>query len=140
MTQSPSSEASTNGLLIEATAFYLPQHSNESLNRFAYAYHIKMTNNSDQKVSITARHWDIIDANGHKESVDGEGVVGRCPTLEPGEDFEYHSFAVLRTCWGTMDGHYTVRRDDGDMFNALVGRFFLLPQLEATVQSAGTLS
>ena len=40
---------------------------------------------------LSQRNWVIIDANGKILNVQGDGVVGEFPTLQPGESFEYTS-------------------------------------------------
>ena len=57
--------------------------------------------------------------------MEGDGVVGQTPRLEPGEAFKYQSFCPLKTQWGTMEGCYTMRTDEGEEFEASIGRFFL---------------
>jgi ApaG protein len=59
--------------------------------------------------------------------VDGEGVVGQQPLLGPGAKHEYHSFCVLSSPAGFMEGYYTFVRPDGARFRVLIPRF----QLEA---------
>ena len=58
-------------------------------------------------------------------------MVGETPRLEPGQAFKYQSFCPIGTPWGTMEGSYTMQRDDGRTFEAKVGRFYLrLPSRE----------
>ena len=56
---------------------------------------------------------------------DREGVVGQQPVIGPGETHEYTSFCPLPTPWGTMEGEYQMRRDDGSTFEARIERFYL---------------
>ena len=55
----------------------------------------------------------------------GQGVVGETPRLDPGERFEYRSWAMLRTPFGTMRGSYTFVRPDGSIFEARIAEFAL---------------
>ena len=55
----------------------------------------------------------------------GPGVVGQQPVIDPGESFEYVSGCPLPTSWGTMEGSYTMEREDGGTFEAAIGQFFL---------------
>ncbi len=52
------------------------------------------------------RHWQIFDSNGTHREVEGEGVVGQQPVLEPGESFQYMSGVSIRTEMGRMMGKY----------------------------------
>ena len=66
-------------------------------------------------------------------AVEGDGVVGQQPGLDPGESFMYASFCPLPTAWGTMEGEFTMTAEDGEQFEVQVGRFFLaLPADEPT--------
>ena len=59
------------------------------------------------------------------QEVEGEGVVGVQPRLEPGEVHEYESYCVLRSPEGHMEGYYELVRDDGATFRAEIPRFEL---------------
>lgn len=121
----------SHGIRVDATAFYLPDESDPTIGKYVFGYRISLTNEGEQPAELVSRHWRIIDAEGHAEEVRGPGVVGKTPHLEPGESFEYTSYAPLGTDWGTMEGEYTMKRDDGTTFEARVGRFFLTRQNEA---------
>jgi ApaG protein len=69
-------------------------------------------NTCDETVQLISRHWIITDAYGHVEEVKGEGVVGKQPTLAPGESFQYTSGTNFKTPVGTMHGSYTFRAED----------------------------
>ena len=71
------------------------------------------------------RHWRIHDPVAGDHEVQGEGVVGETPLLDPGDVFEYNSFCVLRSPMGHMEGYYHFRRQDGSVFRAPIPRFFL---------------
>ena len=77
-------------------------------------------------MTLRRRHWTIVDGDGEKHEVEGEGVVGQQPALAPGERFEYQSFTPLMTHWGTMEGMFTFERDDASNFDARIARFFLV--------------
>ena len=119
------SEELTEGIRVGASAFYLPQESDPDERRFAFGYTIVIANEGERPARLLSRHWVIIDAEGRREEVRGPGVVGETPRLEPGQAFKYQSMCPLRTPWGTMEGSYTMRRDDGERFEARVGRFYL---------------
>lgn len=120
------SDVTTQGVRVGANAFYLPDESTPEDKEFVFGYRIVILNDSDRPVTLLKRHWDLIDGNGERKVIDGEGVVGQKPRLDPGEAFKYHSFAVLPTPWGTMEGHYTFRTEQADeSFDAAIGRFYL---------------
>jgi len=65
------------------------------------------------------------DANGKVQEVQGDGVVGEQPYLQPGEGFEYTSGTKLETSMGTMGGSYLMQTDDGEQFKAPIDEFLL---------------
>ena len=130
------SEQVTQGVRVGASAFYLPQESDPDEDRYAFGYTIVISNEGNRPAKLLSRHWVIIDANGHREEVNGPGVVGETPRLEPGQAFKYQSFCPLRTPWGTMEGTYQMKRDDGSTFDASIGRFYLRVEVPQTAGSA----
>jgi len=104
---------------------YLPEQSDESDNRFVFAYTITITNESNVTVKLVSRHWVITDANQYVQEVRGQGVVGEQPVLHPGQSFEYTSGTVLATQVGTMSGSYQMVAEDGTKFDAPIPQFVL---------------
>jgi len=120
------SEATTNGVQVEAAARYSPDHSAPHLAQWFFLYTIRVTNLSDETVQLVARHWVITDATGKVEEVRGPGVVGEQPVLEPGEAFEYTSGCPLSTPFGFMRGRYEMLAPaSGRRFEAEVAPFEL---------------
>jgi ApaG protein len=119
------SDTTTQGIRVGATAYYLPEESEPDERRWVFGYTIVMVNVGDEPAQLLTRHWVIIDAHGRTEDVEGPGVVGETPRLAPGQAFKYQSFCPLRTEWGTMEGTYHFRRDDGTEFDVAIGRFYL---------------
>ena len=68
---------------------------------------------------------EAIDANGKVINVQGEGVVGEFPTIEPGESFEYTSGTPLKTNNGIMQGFYLVSQDNGEKLKIDIPAFSL---------------
>ena len=101
----------------------LPEQSQDG--EHAYAYTITITNTGDIAAQLVARHWIIVDGNGHQEEVRGLAVIGRQPLLKPGESFEYTSWTKLATPQGTMRGTYFCMTEDARPFDAPVPEFML---------------
>ena len=53
------------------------------------------------------------EASGKKTVVEGDGVVGLYPKLEPGEAFDYHSFHLFDGPWAVANGSYIGVDHDG---------------------------
>ena len=119
------SETVTEGIRILAVAKFLQDQSDPEENKYVFAYRIKIWNEGTKRARLLSRHWVIINGDGDREDVQGSGVVGKTPSLAPGDEFEYTSFCPLDTEWGTMEGTFQMQREDGVIFDAVVGRFFL---------------
>jgi ApaG protein len=126
------SDVTTHGIRVGATAYYLPDESDPDIRKYVFGYTIVVKNEGDAPAQLISRHWVIIDALGRRGDVEGPGVIGQTPRLDPGEAFKYQSFCPLRTDWGTMEGTYTMRRDDGSTFDVNIGRFYLRTSIQVT--------
>ncbi len=125
-TQQFGSDAVTNGIRIQVSPRFVPETSDPVSGQYNFEYMVTITNEGAEPVTLRHRHWRIVDGDGESREIDGEGVVGKQPTLAPGERFEYQSFAPLMTHWGTMEGAFTFERVDRSAFDARVARFFLV--------------
>jgi ApaG protein len=135
MTQSGSSEAVTEGIRVEVYPEFIPEQSIPTENKYVFAYKVVITNESRRRTKLVSRRWVIINSEGDREDVEGPGVVGYTPDLEPGESFEYTSFCPLNTNWGTMEGSFSMVDDNGEPFDVQIARFYLFDP--ALVQSEG---
>lgn len=119
------SSVTTEGIRVTVKPAYWPERSAPDNHVYAFMYTVEIANTSQETAQLRSRHWLITDANGKVEEVRGEGVVGKQPRLQPGERFEYTSWAQLRTPFGSMRGTYTLERPDGRRFEARIGEFAL---------------
>lgn len=119
------SKETTRGICIRVSAKYSPEHSDPPRQLWRFIYTVTITNESNDQVQLISRHWVITDAANHIEEIKGLGVVGRQPTLHPGESFEYSSNCPLRTPFGTMHGTYQMVAADGNRFDATIAEFTL---------------
>jgi len=108
----------TKGVTVSVETFYQQRFSNPLKSQFLFAYKITIINNNDYSIQILRRHWHIVDANGTKKQVEGEGIVGEQPVLEPGDSHEYVSYCDLNTDIGKMYGTYLLKRfvDDNSFY------------------------
>lgn len=121
------SNCTTQGIRVAARPFYLPDESQPEAENFLFGYEITISNESDMVAMLIDRHWVIKDAQNRIEEVEGDGVVGQTPTLEPGDSFTYQSYCPLKTNYGFMRGSYGMLREDGERFEAEIAPFVLLP-------------
>jgi ApaG protein len=118
------STAVTQGIRVEVQGTYRPDRS--EAGRWLFTYTVRVANRGSEAARLVSRRWVITDANGEREEVVGEGVIGQQPHLEPGEEFEYTSFCVLETPHGSMRGSYRMQRPDGTSFEARIAPFPLV--------------
>ncbi|NVK23457.1 MAG: Co2+/Mg2+ efflux protein ApaG [Gammaproteobacteria bacterium] len=109
---------------------HIAEQSDPKNHRFVFAYSINIENQSDQPVQLLNRYWLITDANGKKVEVQGAGVVGEQPTIEPDKSYSYTSGCILETELGTMEGHYEFQHQDKSLFKQTIPVFRLsLPNI-----------
>ncbi len=111
--------------LVEVAPEYLPDQSNIEEDLYVFAYTVTVTNTGEVTAQLISRSWNVNDANGHHEKVNGLGVVGQQPLLKPGQSFEYTSGTRLRTPTGTMHGSFFCVAEDGQKFDADIPMFVL---------------
>jgi ApaG protein len=102
--------AITQGVKISVDTVYQEEYSNPEKEHFMFAYQITIENLSDYSIQLMRRQWFIFDSNGTQRDVEGEGVVGIQPVIEPGESHSYVSGCNLTTDIGSMSGNYLMHR------------------------------
>ncbi len=115
----------TNGIKVTVTPYFLDDQSSPQDDHFVWAYQVNIKNLGNTTMRLSQRNWVIIDANGKILNVQGDGVVGEFPTLQPGESFEYTSGTPLKTNNGIMQGFYLMSKDDGEQLKIDIPTFSL---------------
>lgn len=116
----------TRDIRVSVRSFYLEDQSEPDEGRYVWAYKVKIENQGRETVQVLRRTWRITDALGRTQSVQGAGVVGQTPLLEPGEAFEYTSGTPLDTPSGFMVGMYhVVAPASGETFDVAIPAFSL---------------
>ena len=108
---------------IEAEAEHLLRFS-DSIKQ-VFAYHMTITNNGDESIKILSRFWEVTDGNEKIQHVKGEGLVGKKPTIAPGDSFEYTSSVAIDTDVGFMSGAYHGMTNDGELISIPIDIFTL---------------
>ena len=119
--------AVTEGVRIDVQTIFQDEFSNPMQQHYVFSYRIRIENQSRVTVQLKRRFWQIFDGTGIKREVEGEGVVGQQPVLEPGESYEYVSGCNQTGSVGKMVGFYTMERVvDGKQFKVEVPEFNLI--------------
>lgn len=116
----------TDGVTVRVSATFLPEQSDVDSLRWFWAYHIRVENHRDSAVQLLTRHWLISDARGGLHKVDGEGVIGEQPIIQPGKAHDYVSGCPLNTPSGAMEGHYMMVGDSPPAFEVRIPHFPLM--------------
>ncbi len=102
--------AITQGIKISVETMYQEEYSNPAQDQYMFAYRIEIENLSDYTIQLLRRQWFIFDSSGTMKEVEGPGVVGVQPVLEPGQVHAYVSGCQLSTDIGSMRGNYSMVR------------------------------
>ncbi|EPF20777.1 MULTISPECIES: Co2+/Mg2+ efflux protein ApaG [Cedecea] len=110
---------------VQVQSIYIESQSSPEDERFVFAYTVTIRNVGRTPVQLLGRYWLITNGNGRETEVQGEGVVGEQPLIEPGNDYQYTSGAVIETPLGTMQGHYEMVDAQGEAFRVEIPVFRL---------------
>lgn len=110
---------------VTAIGRHIPERSNPDIPVFFFAYWISITNLSKTPAQLLNRFWQITDADGRMNEINGKGVIGKQPYFKPGQNFEYNSFCPLPTEFGFMNGHFEMIDDNKNPFKIDIPQFCL---------------
>ncbi|XTZ37742.1 Co2+/Mg2+ efflux protein ApaG [Salmonella enterica] len=113
---------------IQVQSAYIESQSSPDNDRYVFAYTITIRNLGRTAVQLLTRYWLITNGNGRETEIQGEGVVGEQPHIEPGGEYQYTSGAVIETPLGTMQGHYEMIDAQGVPFRIAIPVFRLAVQ------------
>ena len=85
---------------------YQPQLETPADRPHCFVYFISIHNDTDSAVTIKGRKWVVTNERGEITAVEGTGVVGQHPTIDPGDKFSYHSFHLTDTHTSVAEGSY----------------------------------
>ncbi|MGE5515334.1 MAG: Co2+/Mg2+ efflux protein ApaG [Bacteroidota bacterium] len=115
----------TRGITVTVQPVYLDDQSSPAEGHYVWAYRVRIENHGAETVQLKSRHWKITDALGRMQEVQGAGVVGEQPVLQPGQSYEYTSGTPLTTPSGIMMGTYQMESDGGETFDIGIPAFSL---------------
>ena len=123
MTNMPATFSELNGLSVTVDRVaYMPALAAPPEKPFAFAYFITIHNRSEETVTVRGRKWVVTDTNGETVVVEGDGVVGKTPRIEPGESFSYNSYHVISTDT-VAEGAYICITEKGQPVVVRIPRF-----------------
>ena len=112
----------TNLRVIIDKIVYMPALEAPPDRPYPFVYFITIDNQSTETVTIRGRKWVITDQAGQKIVVEGDGVVGEYPHLQPGERFSYNSYHVIGLD-SVAEGAFIGLTDEGIPFVVRIPQF-----------------
>ena len=91
-----------------------------------FVYCITIRNGSDRTLTVKGRKWVVRAENGEITALEGDGVVGCFPRLEPGEEFSYNSYHTTAGR-ALAEGAYLAVTEEGEAVLARIPPFQLIP-------------
>jgi ApaG protein len=122
--------AVTYGIQVSVEVTYQAEFSNPHQHHYVFTYKVTIENRSQHTYQLLRRRWEIYDAAEIPKIVEGNGVVGQQPVLEPGESHSYISGCNLISGLGKMKGRYTMERVfDGKLVDITVPEFQMIANI-----------
>jgi len=116
----------TQGISVEVKTRYREGMSDPKREHYFFSYDITISNNTHVPVQLLFRKWEITDSNGEYREVEGPGVVGLQPVIQPGMSFNYESGCNFVTEIGRMEGTFIMKKlSDGTSFPVDIPAFVM---------------
>lgn len=117
----------TQGIKVSVETEYQPKYSSPRQLHYVFTYKVIIENESNHTIQLKRRHWFIRDAAYTEREVEGEGVVGQQPIIEPGQEHVYVSGCNLKSGIGKMYGTYLMEKIiDGKEFEVTIPEFIMI--------------
>ena len=84
----------TDGIMVSAGPVLVDENAE---NNYMWGYYLCIENNTADKIRLIGKDWNITDDRGNRYNDSSVGFKGELPELEPGEYFEYTSYAPLKS-------------------------------------------
>ena len=122
--------AITEGIKVSVEVTYQAEFSSPHQHHYVFTYKVNIENKSSHTIQLMRRRWEIFDAGDSTKIVEGDGVVGQQPILEPGNRHEYVSGCNLKSGLGKMRGSYSMEKlFDGKSFEVAIPEFQLIADI-----------
>ena len=103
---------------------YMPSLEASPEKPYPFVYFISIHNDSAVAVTIRGRKWVVHEEGGEVGVVEGAGVVGQSPLINPGEHFSYNSYHVVARS-ARVSGAFFGETAEGDWIYARIPEFRL---------------
>lgn len=103
---------------------YMPSLDAPQDKPHPFVYFISIHNDSPLPVTIRGRKWMVQEDDGEIAVIEGDGVVGQTPVIEPGGHFSYNSYHVV-SCGAVVSGAFFGEATTGDWIFTRIPEFRL---------------
>lgn len=97
----------TNGIQVNVQVQLETNHTQVERNYYLFSYRITIQNLSNKRVQLLRRNWYVTDFVAYEKMIEGDGVIGQQPIIEPTNSYTYTSYCELNSGVGSMEGYYT---------------------------------
>lgn len=80
-------------------------------NDYMWGYYMCVENDTDSKIRLVGKDWNITDDKGNSYNDSSIGFKGEIPELEPGEFFEYTAYAPIKAKDAVLYGSCKIQTD-----------------------------
>jgi ApaG protein len=123
-------ETVTEGIKVSVDVTYQAEFSNPHQHHYVFTYKVTIENNSPHTYQLLRRKWEVLDAAEDSKIIEGNGVVGQQPILEPNESHSYVSGCNLKSGLGKMKGSFTMEKlFDGRLVEVTVPEFQMIANI-----------
>lgn len=120
----------TSGIVVSVEVTYQAEFSSPHQHHYVFTYKVTIENKSQHTYQLLRRKWEVFDAAEESKVVEGNGVVGQQPILEPGDSHSYVSGCNLKSGLGKMKGSYTMEKlIDGKLIEVAVPEFQMIANI-----------
>jgi ApaG protein len=103
---------------------YMPSLDAPEDKPHPFVYFLTIQNESTQTVTVRARKWVVREKDGEVTVVEGEGVIGQTPEIQPGGRFSYNSYHVVQVD-AQVTGAFLAETANGRLVSARIPDFSL---------------
>lgn len=100
----------TDGINISLGSMVVANENAE--NEYMWGYYLCVENETSSKIKLLGRDWNITDDKGNRYNDSAIGFKGEIPELEPGEFFEYTSYAPVKAHDAVLYGSCKIQTGD----------------------------
>lgn len=105
---------------------FVSAESNPDESVYAFTYTVTLENHGTETMQLISRQWKIESGGEIYHEVNGQGVVGLQPILQPKDEFQYSSWTVIKDPVGRMWGSYTFSRGENEFVDVEIPCFDLI--------------